>query len=217
MLSVTWQCSSCNLLKYKPLRYRVICCTAVWITGLVSCVLYTVVHMMLLYGFHFCSLSFPLHPLFCLVAVLRALKQSGPGERGREREEEKHMKRESVLYYCNNEMTTLVIFGPLSSQDYSIFLTQGDTSVCHVLACTVLCWVVLYLPLLYLRRKGKLALLQTSLTPFTLILNWNLSGINRGDRLWKISVNFVTNICQLMFKHLVVSSKLNSIWSYFAI
>ncbi len=30
-------------LKYKPLRYRVICSTAVWITGLVSCVLYTIV------------------------------------------------------------------------------------------------------------------------------------------------------------------------------
>ncbi|KAG1942125.1 hydroxycarboxylic acid receptor 2-like, partial [Pimephales promelas] len=48
-----------TFLKYKPLRYRVICCTA----------------------------------LFCCVAVLRALKQSGPGERGREREEENHMKR----------------------------------------------------------------------------------------------------------------------------
>ncbi len=44
--------------------------------------------------------------LFCLVAVLRALKQSGPGERVSEREEESHIKRRAfyviLINYCDH-------------------------------------------------------------------------------------------------------------------
>ncbi len=47
-------------------------------------------------------LTLPL--VFCLVAVLRALKQSGPGERGREKEEVNPMKRR---VFCLIIMTTV--------------------------------------------------------------------------------------------------------------
>ncbi len=104
-----------TFLKYKPLRYRVICCTVAWIITLCSCLgcmftlgfLYVYVCFFSLQYLLFISFQ-----LFCLVAVLRALKQSGPGERGRERKEENHMKRRAfylilittasmVIYMCH--------------------------------------------------------------------------------------------------------------------
>ncbi|XP_067231459.1 G-protein coupled receptor 4-like [Chanodichthys erythropterus] len=88
-----------TFLKFKPLRYRVICCTVVWIMSLGSCLfcLFTIGLFFYIYTLFF-SVPFLLFlsiQLFCLVAVLRALKQSGPGERGRlrGREEENHMKK----------------------------------------------------------------------------------------------------------------------------
>ncbi|XP_056114205.1 chemokine XC receptor 1-like [Rhinichthys klamathensis goyatoka] len=85
-----------TFLKYKPLRYRVICCTAVWIITLGSCIFSMFLSLNTIEQTCFFSTQFLLFlsiQLFCLVAVLRALKQSGPGERGRERNEENHIKR----------------------------------------------------------------------------------------------------------------------------
>ncbi|XP_051537039.1 G-protein coupled receptor 4-like [Myxocyprinus asiaticus] len=86
-----------TFLKFKPLRYRVICSTAAWIISLGSCFsMLSVVSQNKYISVWFFSMQFLICisvQLFCLLAVLRALKQSGPGERGREREEENHMKR----------------------------------------------------------------------------------------------------------------------------
>ncbi|XP_067280759.1 chemokine XC receptor 1-like [Pseudorasbora parva] len=82
-----------TFLKYKPLRYRVICCTVVWIITLGSCLclMFRLVSYASFYLIQF--ILFLSIQLFCCLAVLRALKQSGPGERGREREEENHKSR----------------------------------------------------------------------------------------------------------------------------
>ncbi len=82
-----------TFLKYKPLRYRVICSVITWgaMFGSSGIILMSIMFQTEFYFtslfvqfFLFLSIQF-----FCCVAVLRALKQSGPGERGRERNEEK--------------------------------------------------------------------------------------------------------------------------------
>ncbi len=91
-------------LKFKPLRYRVICCTAVWILTLGSCfccmftmvLFYNYVCFFFLQFFLFLSIQ-----LFCFVAVLRALKLSGPGEREREKWGKLH-KEKSISSHSYN-------------------------------------------------------------------------------------------------------------------
>ncbi len=96
-------------LKYKPLRYKVICCTVVWIITLESCLCsmfssISNIHYVYTWSFSLQFLLFLFIQLFCLVAVLRALKQSGPGERGRERkkggkpQEEKSISSHSNIF-----------------------------------------------------------------------------------------------------------------------
>ncbi len=75
-----------TFLKYKPLRYKVSCSIVAWIMILVSCVFsFLAVIQFQMYLFMCCYLSQGLLTFsimfFCCVAVLRALKQSGPGER----------------------------------------------------------------------------------------------------------------------------------------
>ncbi|XP_078138673.1 G-protein coupled receptor 4-like [Centroberyx gerrardi] len=75
-------------LKYKPLRYRVACCSVVWLLVLGSCIGFvfeTYASLYILLGFYI--LLF-LVMLFCCVSVLRALKQPGLGEGARERDRE---------------------------------------------------------------------------------------------------------------------------------
>ncbi|XP_067280764.1 chemokine XC receptor 1-like [Pseudorasbora parva] len=150
-----------TFLKYKPLRYRVICSTAAWIITLGSCLccMYTInprdtLHMW------FLSVQFLLFlsiQLFCLVAVLRALKQSGPGERGREREEENHMKRRAFSLILINTMSTVITYVPYCIAGFFAIVRKNLNSaywlpglVCYVLAGFVQ-------PLLYLHRTGKLS------------------------------------------------------------
>ncbi|XDV38339.1 hypothetical protein PO909_007778 [Leuciscus waleckii] len=152
-----------TFLKFKPLRYRVICCTAAWIITLCSCLC----GMFILVSFDFyiyvCinSLQFLLFvsiQLFCLVAVLRALKQSGPGERGREKEEKNHMKRRAFYLILISTVSMAFIYVPFTITGFYIILTQQNNPaywtpglVCYVLAGFVQ-------PVLYLHRTGKLPL-----------------------------------------------------------
>ncbi|XP_057218721.1 C-C chemokine receptor type 8-like [Triplophysa rosa] len=101
-----------TFLKYKPLRYRVICCTAAWIICLSSCFLcmFTLDAQYAVYVWILTMqlLVFLFIKLFCLSAVLRALKRSGPGERGRERGEENHMKRRAFYLILITTVTTVL-------------------------------------------------------------------------------------------------------------
>ncbi|XP_067280770.1 chemokine XC receptor 1-like [Pseudorasbora parva] len=115
-----------TFLKYKPLRYRVICCTVAWIICLGSCLVCMYIlseENKYIYTWFF-SLQFLLFlsiQLFCLVAVLRALKQSGPGERGREREEENHIKRRAFYLIL---ITTASLTFPVGSCEYFTEMKQ---------------------------------------------------------------------------------------------
>ncbi|XP_048023154.1 uracil nucleotide/cysteinyl leukotriene receptor-like [Megalobrama amblycephala] len=156
-----------TFLKYKPLRYRVICCTVAWIIILGSCFycLFIAISQNIHVKTWFFSLQFLVFfciQLFCLVAVLRALKQSGPGERRREREEENHMKRRAFHLILIATVSMAFIYVPYTITGFCIIITQQNHDaywlpglVCYVLAGFIQ-------PVLYLQRTGKLSTLCSS-------------------------------------------------------
>ncbi|XP_067231457.1 chemokine XC receptor 1-like [Chanodichthys erythropterus] len=147
-----------TFLKYKPLRYRVICCTVAWVITLGSCVycVFTVgLFYMYIWFYLIQSLLFLSIQLFCLVAVLRALKQSRPGERCREREEENLMKRRAFLLIVITTVSVIIFYMPFTISGF-FFLTHkyikelfSVSFICNVLISFVQ-------PALYLHRVGKL-------------------------------------------------------------
>ncbi|XP_067280761.1 hydroxycarboxylic acid receptor 2-like [Pseudorasbora parva] len=151
-----------TFLKYKPLRYRVICCTAVWIITLGYCVccLFTLV-LLHFYIYAWINsiqfLLFFLIQLFCLVAVLRALKQSGPGERGRERKEENHTKRRAFHLILITTMNMAIIYMPFTFSGFFYVLTLNMDYLPVGIICFILGGFVQ--PVLYLHRAGKLSCL----------------------------------------------------------
>ncbi|XP_048023312.1 C-C chemokine receptor type 8-like [Megalobrama amblycephala] len=151
-----------TFLKYKPLRYRVICCTAIWFISLGSCLvcMYNLVSKNLNAHVWFLTLQHTLVisiQLFCLVAVLRALKQSGPGERRREREEENHMKRRAFYLILITTVNMIILYVPFAITGISVILiTLSNPTVWFTaLTCFILAGFVQ--PVLYLHRAGKLS------------------------------------------------------------
>ncbi|XP_056114209.1 G-protein coupled receptor 35-like [Rhinichthys klamathensis goyatoka] len=153
-----------TFLKYKPLRYRVICCTAAWIIILGSCLvcMFTTSQVNFYIYIYFYFIQFLLFlsvQLFCLVAVLRALKQSGPGERGREREEENPMKRRAFHVILITTVTMSTTYIPLIFAGFSFVLTQ--LFIVGLFSFGLLCFILagFVQPVLYLHRTGKLSCL----------------------------------------------------------
>ncbi|XP_056114215.1 G-protein coupled receptor 35-like [Rhinichthys klamathensis goyatoka] len=150
-------------LKYKPLRYRVICCTAAWIIILGSCLccMFTIDSHNIVYMWFFMLqfLLFLCIQLFCLVAVLRALKQSGPGERGRKRKEENHMKRRMIYLILITTATMVITYLPLTLTTLFTILTK--LIIQEVWSPAVTCYVLagFVQPVLYQHRTGKLSCL----------------------------------------------------------
>ncbi len=120
-----------TFLKYKPLRYRVICCTVAWIIILGSCLCCMLLYSLLLffiltplnmkaYCWFFLTqfLLFPSVQLFFLVTVLRALKQSGPGER--KKGDKKHTKRRAF---------NIILISTVNVALYHSILYHSDTAV----------------------------------------------------------------------------------------
>ncbi len=150
-----------TFLKYKPLRYRVICCTVAWIITLGSClcsmitaVLHNVIWFMWLFPIQF--FLFLIIQLFCCVAVLRALKQSGPGEGGKGRKEEIHMKRRAFYIIIIITVSTFIIFVPCILAGFFTIFTPHNIEACKTfgLVCFILGGFVQ--PVLFLHRSGKL-------------------------------------------------------------
>ncbi len=151
-------------LKYKPLRYRVICCTAVWIITLGSCFISMVTLLLSNMNAYTQLISIQFLPflsiqLFCLVAVLRALKQSGPGERGRERREENNMKRRAFYLILITTVTLFIMFLPFIFTWFLTVLKQKEHKEVSLIWFSSLCCFILtgfVQPVLYLHRAGKL-------------------------------------------------------------
>jgi len=151
-----------TFLKFKPLRYRVICCTVAWIITLCSCILSmfllpNTIEQTLFFTTQF--LLFLSIQLFCLVAVLRALKQSGPGERGREREEENHIKRRAFNVILISTVNIFFIYAPYTITGLFNIVTKQNFRVlwCICTFCFLMAGFVQ--PVLYLYHAEKLTCL----------------------------------------------------------
>ncbi|XP_057215756.1 C-C chemokine receptor type 8-like [Triplophysa rosa] len=156
-------------LKYKPLRYRVMFSTGAWIICLVSC--FCCIFILVSFDFCFFTLFFLVQylvflsiQLFCLTAVLRALKQSGPGERGREREEENHMKRRAFHLILITTVSTLITYGPFTIAGIISIVPNTHMDLMTVWVSALICYLLagFVQPVLFLQRAGKLSCLCCS-------------------------------------------------------
>ncbi|XP_067280745.1 chemokine XC receptor 1-like [Pseudorasbora parva] len=154
-----------TFLKFKPLRYRVICCTATWIITLGSCCFSMFLPLNSIEQTWFFLVQFILFlsiQLFCLVAVLRALKQSGPGERGREREEENHMKRRAFNIILITTVNMVIIYVPYTITGLFTIVTKQNIKALWFIG--MLCFLLagFVQPVLYLCRAEKRSCLCSS-------------------------------------------------------
>ncbi len=143
-------------LKFRPFRYKVICCTAGWISTLGSCLFCMFIPFnsspyTRLFTVQF--LLFTFVQLFCLVAVLRTLKQSGPGEQQKEKEKENQMKRRVFIHILITTLALVFISVPYKISAFILTHSNGlalwfITSVGYLLNGFLQ-------PVLFLRRTGK--------------------------------------------------------------
>ncbi|XP_039516002.1 chemokine XC receptor 1-like [Pimephales promelas] len=157
-----------TFLKYKPLRYRVICCAAVWVINLVSCLcsLFNLsspnryIHRWLSTMLMILIVSIQ---LFCVVAVLRALKQTGPGERKREKKEENHMKRRAFNIILITTVSMVILYVPKIITGFSEIHAQSDNSPARWFTSLTLFIIAGFVqPVLFLHRTGKFSCLCSS-------------------------------------------------------
>ncbi|XP_050948633.1 2-oxoglutarate receptor 1-like [Labeo rohita] len=156
-----------TFLKYKPLRYRVICCSAAWIITLGSCLscIFIIASLKMLAYIWFFSTQFLLFlsiQWFCLVAVLRALKQTGPGERMRERNKKDHMKRRAFHIILITTVSMTVMHVPFTVTGFLTFQTQQNGHALWNIGLSFYVLASFVQPVLYLHRTGKLSCLCTS-------------------------------------------------------
>ncbi|ROJ30590.1 G-protein coupled receptor 4 [Anabarilius grahami] len=148
-----------TFLKYKPLRYKVACSIVTWIANLISCVFcMRFINPCFKYHFAYFYLSqFSVYlsiNLFCCLAVLRALKQPGPGERGGE----KNMKGRAFYVILTTTVTLLIIYVP------SIFMSLryllSIPSFPGLDSLSLICYLIagFVQPLHFIYRVGKLPL-----------------------------------------------------------
>ncbi|XP_051955257.1 G-protein coupled receptor 4-like [Xyrauchen texanus] len=158
-----------TFLKFKPLRYRVICSTVAWIITFGSCLCCLFILGFLLFDSYiyvwFFLLQFIIFlsiQLFCLSAVLRALKQSGPGERGREREEENSIKRRAFYLILITTVNMGLIYVPLTISGFYIIMSQQNIDESYFIGFMFFVLAGFVQPVLYLHRNGKLSFLCRS-------------------------------------------------------
>ncbi len=147
-------------LKYKPLRYKLFCSAAVWITALSSCLfcMFTAFKHINVYMWCFLLqfLLFLSVNLFCSLAVLWALKKPGPGERAKERKYKNHMKRRAFYLILIITVTMVTMFVPVIIGGFLfLFLPQY---VPILTSFSLLCFILpgFVQPVLYLHQVGKL-------------------------------------------------------------
>ncbi len=149
-----------TFLKYKSLRSKAICSVMAWVAIFIFGGINIMTWLFFLFDFNLISMlgQFPILffiQLFCLVAVLRALKQSGPGERVSERNKENHMKRRAFLIILITTVSMLIIFVPFM---ISVILTSLGGNAGALLNIGYVCFFLsgLVQPLLFFYRIGKL-------------------------------------------------------------
>ena len=147
-------------LRYKLLRYKIMCCSVVWFITLGFCISYVfhsrvaIVLYKVYQGFY--TVVFSLM-LFCCVSVLRALKRPGPGDGRRRRAEGNDAKRRAFNIIMITTGISVIKYLP-----YGVFLiVYGYISFKHVyllfsMMVSFSALTGLLNPLFYLQRAAKL-------------------------------------------------------------
>ncbi len=150
-----------TFLKYKHLRYKAACSIVTWIMIIICNVLsLELVHpcnirlFKCLYLVHF--IIFLAINLFCCLAVLRALKKPGPGERRREREDDNHIKRRAFCLILITTVTLVITYVPSSITALQYILSIPASHVLESLSLTCFFLPGFVQPLLFIHRVGKL-------------------------------------------------------------
>ncbi|KAA0719815.1 hypothetical protein E1301_Tti011758 [Triplophysa tibetana] len=142
-----------TFLKYKPLRYRLICSAAAWIITLVSCsclCMFGIISSKTFFSIQF--LLFLSIQLFCCLAVLRAVKQSGP-----EREEENHMKRKAFYLILITTVSMLIGYIPASFLGFIYLFEDRFPLEPFLISFVSFVFAGFVHPILYLNRAGCLS------------------------------------------------------------
>jgi len=148
-----------TFLKFKPLRYRVICSFAVWIVTFGSCsvCMITMSNLNTYTWFFLTQLLFYISiQLFFCLTILRALRQSGPGEKGREKEEENQVKRRAFYLILIITLNMFVIYLPFVIAGLFTLVAQMFIPILWNMGFFFFALAGFLQPVLYLYRFGKL-------------------------------------------------------------
>ena len=150
-----------TFLRYKLLRYKIMCCSVVWFITLAFCVFYTFYGVTALFSTYNAMLGsytviFSLM-LFCCVSVLWALKQPGPGEGRRQRAEGHDTKKRAFKIIMTTTVITVMNYLPIVQivllSNYTsrkVYAEVEDVALAIIHCCG------LFPPLHYLQRVRKL-------------------------------------------------------------
>ncbi len=146
-------------LRLKPIRYKVICSIAVSILTLGSCSVCMVTmssNLNIYTWFFLIQLLFyiSIQLYFCLT-VLIALKKSGPGEKGREKEEENHVKRRAFYLILIITVNMFIIYLPFIIAALFTLVEQIFIQVLWNTGFIFFALAGFLQPVLYLHRYGK--------------------------------------------------------------
>lgn len=151
-----------SFLKYKPLRYRLPCSAVIWVIviGFSVFIRYIVqANNMYMFLCIYLSLYSVLLSIkfFCSLSIFRALKDTGPGEKVKEREEANQVKRKAMTIILIITATMFIQYCPIYLIGFcfkSLTLAQFDLFWCTGVVISMLMAYVS--PFLYIHRVRKL-------------------------------------------------------------
>lgn len=151
-----------SFLKYKPLRYKLLCSAVIWTTTLSYCVYSLLVltfNKMYLFVCAFMILHFLLIfvKLLCSFAIFRALKHPGPGEKGKEREEADLMKKKAIKFILIITVAMMFQYTPM----FFVGILYRNLSIVQFELLWCIGFVIFLLlgfvsPFLYIYRVGSI-------------------------------------------------------------
>ncbi|KAJ8000539.1 hypothetical protein DPEC_G00181160 [Dallia pectoralis] len=133
-----------TFLKYKPLRYRMGCSGVVWVLVIGSCFGYMLAETTLEWRGYALSFNIVLFSvmLFCCLAVLRALKRPGPGDKEGDREGTNNTKLKAFRIISAIMVSMVIMYFPMSMK-IPIFFTADAINVLMSLPANVyVLWLI---------------------------------------------------------------------------
>ncbi|XP_029905356.1 lysophosphatidic acid receptor 4-like [Myripristis murdjan] len=151
-------------LQLKTLKYRVVCCAAVWLLVLGACIMQVLMLNNLILTQCCCIgvylLLFSVK-LFCCLSVLRTLRKPGPGTGGRDKEGSDKVKMKSFKVLLIITVSTVLTYLPfiITFTLYGYISQEQFFASFGICTCFAMMTGIVH-PFLYLHRMGKLPCIQ---------------------------------------------------------